>query len=85
MSGAYTRSGIILGSHTPEQVARHEAAIQKIRELLTERPLTNMELALRPNIPAHTVYRYLCHLQDMGEAYQMGGVDARPHDLGDGR
>jgi hypothetical protein len=77
MSGAYTRSGIIPGGHTLEQAARREAAIQKIRDLLAERPMTNMELAVRLDVPPRTAYGYLCHLQDMGEVYQMDGTDSR--------
>lgn len=77
MSGAYTRSGIIPGGHTHEQVARREAAIQKIRDVLTKRPMTAIELAVFIGLPTRTVYGYLARLQDMGEAYQMGGTDER--------
>jgi predicted ArsR family transcriptional regulator len=77
MSGAYTRSGLVAGGHTVDQVARRAAAIDKIRELLAETPMTNVELAVKLNLPARTVYGYLCHLQDMGEAYQMEGTDGR--------
>jgi hypothetical protein len=77
MSGAYTRSGIIPGGHTHEQVARREAAIQKIRDVLTKRPMTAIELAVYIDLPTRTVYGYLARLQDLGEAYQMDGTDER--------
>jgi hypothetical protein len=77
MCGAYTRSGIIPGGHTADQVARRAEALEKIRKLLPERPMSNLELAVKLNLPARTVYGYLCHLQDMGEAYQMDGADSR--------
>lgn len=76
-SATYTRGGIIPGGHTADQVARRAEAIEKIRKLLPERPMTNLELAVRLNIPARTVYGYLCHLQDLGEAYQMNATDSR--------
>lgn len=77
MSGAYTRSGIIPGGHTHEQVARREAAIQKIRDVLTKRPMTAIELAVYIDLPTRTVYGYLARLQDLGEAYCMDGTDER--------
>lgn len=77
MSGAYTRSGLVAGGHTSDQVARREAAIEQVRALLAVGPMSCFDLSARLAIPARTVYGYLTHLQDMGEVYQMDALDER--------
>lgn len=77
MSGAYTRSGLVAGGHTSDQVARRAAAIEQVRALLAEQAMSCFDLSARLGIPARTVYGYLTHLQDMGEVYQMDSLDDR--------
>lgn len=77
MGGAYTRSGIIAGGHTGDQVARREAAIQKILELLIPKPRSCFDLSAVISIPSSTVYNYLRALQEEGEVYQMDALDDR--------
>lgn len=77
MSGAYTRSGIVAGGHTADQLARRDAAMDRIRELLTEKPQSRAELAAVLGIPSGTVYGYLCSLQEMDEVYQMDHTDEK--------
>lgn len=77
MCGAYTRSGIIPGGHTSDQAARRAAAIERVRALLTEQPRSCFDLAAVTGIPSGTMYRYLCHMKEEGEAYQMDALDDR--------
>ena len=77
MVGAYTRSGLVPGGHTGDQVARRATAIEKIRELLAEKPMSNMDLAVALGIPPRTVYGYLNYLQAVDEAYQLDAPDSR--------
>jgi predicted ArsR family transcriptional regulator len=77
MSGAYTRSGIVAGGHTSDQVALRSAAIEDVRALLKDKPQSCFDLSAALGIPSSTIYGYLATLQDMGEVYQMDAFDDR--------
>lgn len=81
MSKRYNRSGVMAGAHTSDQIARRAAAIERLRKLLAEWPRSAYELAARLELPSSTVYGYLRTLQDLGEARQTTGVDARGRKL----
>jgi hypothetical protein len=68
---------LIPGGHTADQIARRDAAIERLREALAEKPLSRAELAVVLGIPARTVYGYLCSLQEVGEVYQMDHTDEK--------
>lgn len=78
MAGAhYTRSGLIAGGHTSDQVALRSAAIEEVRALLKDKPQSCFDLSAALGIPSSTIYSYLATLQDMGEVYQMEALDDR--------
>jgi len=68
---------LIPGGHTADQIARRDAAIERLRELLAEKPLSRAELAVALGMPTRTVYGYLCSLQEVGEVYQMDHKDEK--------
>jgi hypothetical protein len=78
MAGArYSRAGITPGGHTGSQVARREAAMKRVRDLLAEKPRSAFDLSAVMHLPSSTIYGYLRTLEAFDEAYQMAGVDHR--------
>ena len=60
-----------------EQEAARTAAMERVRVLLAERPLSNFDISARLGIPSGTVYAYLREMEENGEAYKMDGHDER--------
>lgn len=77
MSKRYSRAGIIPGSYTETQVARREAAMKTVRELLAKKPQSAFDLSAHLHAPSSTIYGYLRSMEAFGEVYQMDGVDSR--------
>lgn len=75
MCGAH--HSLIPGGHTADQIARRDAALVRIRELLAEKPRSRVDLAVALGIPPGTVYGYLCQMQELDEAYQMEHTDEK--------
>ncbi len=68
---------LIPGGHTADQIARRDAALVRIRDLLAEKPHSRVDLAIALGIPSPTVYGYLCQLQEQDEVYQMDHKDEK--------
>jgi DNA-binding transcriptional regulator YhcF (GntR family) len=77
MSIRYNRSGKVPGSHTETQIARREAAMKQIRELLVDEPMSSRTLAAQMDMNSATVYGYLRQLEDEGYVCKTGHQDAR--------
>lgn len=79
MSGAH--QSLIPGDHTADQIARRDAALVRIRELLAEKPHSRVDLAFALGIPSGTVYGYLCQMQELDEVYQLDHTDEKGRKL----
>lgn len=78
MGGArYVRGGIVAGGHTGDQVARRAANIERVRELLADKPMSSVELAVCVGVPTTTMNGYLYHLADLGEVRRVSGGERR--------
>jgi hypothetical protein len=55
-----------------EKVSRREIAIERIAELLAEKPRTVIDLAAELSIPWNTVYGYMRFMAEVGDAHQTG-------------
>lgn len=58
-----------------EKVSRRDAAIERIGEMLAEKPRTVIEMAADLSIPWNTVYGYMRFMQEVGDAHQTGEFD----------
>lgn len=81
MNGAYTHKGIVAGGHTGDQVARRAAAVDRVHQLLGERPMTAYDVAEQLGMRPRTVYGYLRQMQDEGFVRKTGQADAHGRDL----
>lgn len=78
MSGArYTRSGLIPGGHTSDALARRDAAIEKIREMLAEKRMSALEVTGKLGVSDSTAYGWLTYMKDLGEAHQVDAPGGR--------
>lgn len=82
MSGApYTRSGLVPGGHIAEVIARRDAALEQIRELLAEKSMSALDIATKLGVSARTAYGWLMYMKDLGEAHQVDVPDQRGRKL----
>jgi hypothetical protein len=72
---------LIPGGHTADQIARREATLVRIRDLLAKKPHSRVDLAIALGIPSGTVYGYLCQMQEVDEVYQLERTDEKGRKL----
>lgn len=76
MSGAHQhRAGLVAGGHTTDKVARRNAALDQMRELLGKQPMSCGGLSAALGLPSGTIYGYLRYLESEGEVYLTHMVD----------
>jgi len=66
-----------MGGRSEDQAARLAAAMDQVRALLAEQPLSCFDISAKLGMPAGTVYRYLCAMEEVGDVYKMAGHDGR--------
>lgn len=77
---AVTPAPIAKGSSRPtvaEMIARRDEAMDQIRQLLVDKPLSVVDVAKRLGLPETTAYTYLSRLADSGEAYRTSERDVK--------
>lgn len=62
-------------------LARRDAGLEQIRELLAEKPMSAGDLAAQLGVSMHTAYGWLVYMRDLGDAHQVDMPDHRGRKL----